>query len=109
MTFTRKRPVIEPDRFHVEKRGHTVAVRLFKVRGTVVLRCPRCGTTTWSCAMDDVEFYEAVSREHVCGLSPSKMRRALRSRPHLRALLERAATGHRRSVYDTAVAGMGHL
>jgi hypothetical protein len=102
MTFQRKRPLIPPDRFHKHPRGHTVTVRLFKVRGTVRLNCPRCGTTTWGCQMSEVEFYEAVCREHVCGLSPSKMRRALQSRPNLRALLERALTGDRRSVYETA-------
>lgn len=97
LPFERKVPKVPPTRFHTERRGHTVTVREFKVRGTVRLDCPRCGVTTWGCPMDEVEFYEAVSREHVCGLSPSKMRRALRSRPHLRALLERAI-GPARSV-----------
>jgi hypothetical protein len=39
----------------------------FVNRSRVILRCSRCGTTTWHVAIEDADLYEQASREHVCG------------------------------------------
>lgn len=47
-----------------------VTRRDFVRRSRVHLRCPKCGSTTITCDIDDAEIYEAGMREHVCGAAP---------------------------------------
>jgi hypothetical protein len=82
-------PLRESDRVGTTALGATVRRRDFVYRSTIVLRCEKCGTTTFGVAIEDAAFYEAAMLEHVCGLEPGQYREALATRPNLTAWLRK--------------------